>query len=239
MKAGSPELEILKEPNFDLVVEIEPYSYSDRESPLGSPGVVTDEQFQRYLSDCLEDAGLDHLVPVKATSMFYAVRGIDRDSLSALVKNELSRWPEDEDYSNLENVAEYGSGFSGGIVILERDQCVSSPGCCCGLDCLIEWRQVLDDRPSDWLELWTGHDADSLEVKFHQPEQEFCFRLSKWETGLWDRQFTLSSHSFEEAIERLEQIATGLSAMIEDVLSERFSNPHCRLAIARRIAGLA
>lgn len=232
-------MKTLRDPNFELVVEIEPYCFSDRKSPCSTQGAVSDELFQKYLSDCLEDARLNHLVPVEAKSMFYAVRRIDRDSINTLVDDALSYWPDEEDYSQLDNVAEYGSSLSGGIVILERDHCMSSPGCCCGLDCLTEWIQVLNGRPNDWLNLWTGHDSDSLEVRFHPPAQEYCFRLSKWETGQWDRQFTLSSHRLEEAINELKRSANWFSGMIEDILNEKFSNATCRSAIAKRIAGLS
>jgi hypothetical protein len=231
-------MDTLKEPTLELAIEIEPYSYSDRESPMMSPGQVNDDAFENYLSDCLKDAGLDHLVPVAASSMLYAIHGIDRDSLSTIVKNELSRWPEDEDYSDAKNVAEYGSSFSGGIVVLDRGECVTVPGCCCGLDCMKEWNQMLEDKPIDWSNLWTGHDVDSMEMRFQQSEQAFQFRLGKWETGEWDRQFTLTSLSFQEVIERLGQQATRLAAMIGEVLDSRFADQKCRSVIAQRIAGL-
>ena len=232
-------IDTLKEPAFELVVEIEPYSYSDRESPLMSPGQTNDDEFENYLTDCLKDARLDHLVPVAASSMFYKIHEIDRDSLSTIVKNEVSRWPDDEDYSDVENVAEYGSSLDGGIVLVEQGECVTVPGCCCGLDSLNEWKQILEDKPEDWSDLWTGHDVDSLELRFCQIRESVQFRLSKWETNEWDRQFALSLPSFQVAIARLDQHARKLVAMIEEVLDSRFVEPRCRSAIAQRIAGLS
>ncbi len=231
-------METLGEPSFELVVEIESYSFSDRESPSRESGAVSDEQFQMRLADCLKDAHLDHLVPIQANSMFYEAGGLDQASLKILVADHLTYWADDEDYSVVDNVSEYGSSFSGGIAILDRGACVSVPGCCCGLDSLAEWYQVFDQRPSNWLDLWIGHDADSLEVKFDQCSQEFCFRLSKWLKRDWDRQFTLSVHAFESELKRSKQTAAKLSKTIIDALDQQYSSPESRMAIAQRIAGL-
>src|SRR5262249_11349465 len=56
-----------------------------------------------------------------------------------------------------------------GAVLLE-------PGCCCGLDTLAEWEEILLERPGEWRAIWVGHDYGRLEVRLEAPGQGLPFR---------------------------------------------------------------
>lgn len=226
-------------PSFKVAIEIEPYAYSDRESPMGkNDGPVSDEMFAQYLDNCLIDAGFEHLIPVAQGSMFYAIDALDDRSISTLVGFELEHWPGDEDYTNPENVHEYGSSFSGGMVIWVGGELVSYPGCCCSLNSLPEWEQVVAKKPSDWTNVWTGHDRDSVELRFDSMTDCFEFRVSEWETGNWDRNFTINAMEFQTQIEQLLQSRRTLAGTISKVVSDNFVGEAVRRTIGNRIAGI-
>lgn len=222
------------------VVEIEPWSYSDRSSPEAA--TTTSAARQEYYQLCLRDAGLEHLQPVASDSMFYELSQLrEAHVVTALARHELESWSDIECYSSREQVLEHGSSLYGGLAILRGAGLLSTPGCCCMLDTIRdEWTPALKAEPSEWTELWVGHDVDRLKIRFDAESNEFRFRLAHWETTKipdWDRTYRLDGDLFRRMLENAARELTHLAQDLSSALPETVSGP-LRDLVANRMAGL-
>jgi hypothetical protein len=219
------ELERITELELVPVVELPPWSFSDRPSPQG-PSRDHREVRLRHWFDCLADAGITGLGPIEPGSMHVAVS--EFTDLTELIQ-VLQRLMAPESLANEEE----HSALSGGFAVVSDARVLVEPNCCGDLKDWCEWKSAAAYREPAWRILWIGHPwlsvrAEDNDLILSQPH-ESSEPHAKW---IMDRQ--LIAPALQNAMTELECLSQRIA---QSLLSTSIDDSRA-VYTARALAGL-
>lgn len=233
----------LDQHDFHLVpvVEICPWHVTDRPTPGPREpyGTATTADWAKYRDDAFADAGLESIPPIAPDADFYPVSSLtDSALLSKLAAKEFEEGWDLSDPMETENDAlEHGTSFYGGVAILGTTGLISAPGCCCTLEVVQEWFALSKDIPTDWREIWSGHDVDRIQLRFVPDRNTVEIRLARWMTNEWDRELEITPTQLDAMLVRCNSHLIAFAQELEAALPI-FIETSARGLTARRMAGL-
>lgn len=143
------DLERLTDLELVPVVEVTAWSFSERPMPEG-PSRAHPDAWLRYWLDCLADAGVTGLSPIKPGSMNVAVGQFTNLGNLARILDRI--------VGSEALVAPDGPGaLSGGFAVVTGGRVLIEPNCCCDLANWKDWQRAADCRETQWEMLWIGH----------------------------------------------------------------------------------
>ena len=150
-----------------LVIDIEPSRWSSSPVPQTCDHHESLELWSRYRAQCLVEADIDGLQPLRSTSRFYdAFQVLESSLILPLLQVWLSGsgLPGFPDEDGLEYMASLKciDVIEGGYAVIHGDR-VIEPDCCCGFSNLSNWEDVLRKQPEHGY-VWTGHLG--VDIKF-------------------------------------------------------------------------
>ena len=139
------------------VVELQPANFSKVERV--SPQKMTVEAPQEWLDynqSCYRDSGLNHIKPIEPLSWLFKIESLSDGELKIILKSLIDAAAEDFDSINeiLDDPIEYAPLIPGGYLFEVNKVVKSEPGCCCGLEDILEWKESGT--------LLTGHGDDDF-----------------------------------------------------------------------------
>lgn len=145
----------LRDVALEPVIELEPsrfarqkHAYPDRS------GAEVPDEWERYWSTSLADAGIVGLTPIRPASWHVATREFtDLSILQKVLSDLISGWG---GTANLLD-PECSPVLNGGFAVISEGDVVLEPMCCCDLGNLADWREAASCRSADWQMLWIGH----------------------------------------------------------------------------------
>ncbi|BAP29984.1 uncharacterized protein CHSO_0947 [Chryseobacterium sp. StRB126] len=178
-------------------IEINPLKYSKEDFKLPQLADYPDpeelflkwtETASRLTTNCNEFRKGSHLVNI---------RTIDDESLQIIVAAKLT----EVEFDAPEEMG-FVLSFDGGIVLKKEDEVLILPSCCGDIENIENWEKVIDNRSSEWAEMWIGHpwvfykrekgvisfsdyteaninDVKDVKIKFDIEESEFKDELDK------------------------------------------------------------
>lgn len=131
-------------------IEIPPLRYpkETHELPEISDYPDPDEWFRKW-EGAVSKLNLDFHA-IQKDSYLVDIEAIDDENLQIILEKNLEE-------IDLEKFEEEVSIFDGGIVLTENDKILIEPRCCGDMGNINEWQRMLDDKTSDWSDLWIGH----------------------------------------------------------------------------------
>lgn len=139
------------------VLELPPASFSkmEREPPKGST-IEVPEEWMNYNQSCYNDSGLHNIKPIQPLSWLFTIESLSENELKIILKGLIDRTIEDFDSINemLDDPIEYAPFISGGYLFKINQVIKSEPGCCCGLEDILDWKGSET--------VLTGHDDDDI-----------------------------------------------------------------------------
>ncbi|MCD0480062.1 hypothetical protein LPB90_16610 [Chryseobacterium sp. LC2016-29] len=131
-------------------IEITPLRYSKEthELPEISDYPDPDEWFRKW-EEAVSKLNLDFHA-IQKDSYLVDIEAIDDENLQIILEINLQEidWEEFEDQM---------IAFDGGIVLKNDGQVLITPTCCGNIGNINEWQRILDNKTSDWSEMWIGH----------------------------------------------------------------------------------
>ncbi len=213
------------------VLELEPGRLSARQrpSPTGS-GSEMPEAWGRYWSDCLADAGITGLGPLRPASWHVSTRDLTDPAILRVMLDAISR-----EWGGIEALSDPDCEpvLDGGLALLAGGEVLVEPTCCSDLGNFAGWREAAGYRGSKWQMLWIGHPWLSIRYEdglliLSEPDG------SDSPTGKWAARPEELARAVDAAESELERFARRLEATLESLGVEEG-----RGAVARKLAGLA
>jgi len=139
------------------VIELPPSNFcsTKKEAPKKSY-IEAPEIWKHYNEKCYNDAGLFFLKPIEPLSWLFKLEDLTEVQLKIILKYIFNEAVEYFESINeiLADPIEYAPLISGGYLLMVDNIVKSQPGCCCGLENIIEWKEATT--------VFTGHEADDL-----------------------------------------------------------------------------
>lgn len=139
------------------VIELEPYNFSkiERQSPQESY-LEAPKKWIEYNKNCYKDSNLDHINPIEPLSWFFKLEDLSEIELKIIIKSLFDEAAKDFESIDeiLKDPIEYSPLIAGGYLFIVNDEIKSKPGCCCGLEDILEWK--------DSVTLPQGHGENDL-----------------------------------------------------------------------------
>ena len=211
------------------IVEIEPYRFSDRSAPEGGVephGPVTRVEWDSYLEACFRDAGFDGLRPLREGSMMVPVDELKACHIRTLMEKEMEDLGATTPNEYVFRSTVDTPTFEGGLAIEIDGDIVSEPGCCCDLS---EWLE--------WHEIWNGHDATSVQLKYQPDTDTFGIRVGPWESGEWDMVCAVGCGELRACGESVQSAFENFASTLESLVPEIVPD-YKRHSFAAQMVGL-
>ncbi|MXS70082.1 hypothetical protein [Chryseobacterium binzhouense] len=131
------------------VIEIDPFGFSKEgyEIPELSCSSNPEDHYERW-QKAIKTLNLD-LNPIEKGSYFVDIEHIDDKNLKIILKVIF----EDVEIEGTDFLA----SFNGGLILMENNEILIEPTCCCDLENLKNWEYVFENDSSEWSQLWIGH----------------------------------------------------------------------------------
>ena len=219
-------IEPIKPFELRLVIEVEPYHWSDRESPGWNAGAESERAWTAYFNACMADANIEGIKPLVPGSMFVDAFEVVRNELilrmirECLHHSGLPGFPDKDGHENASDMEGVGS-VRGGYAVLARDSELFEPQCCCEFVDLKNWKQALIDRPAAGT-VYMGH--PEAEINF---AGELVTVKQGWEGTPPPESLQLFSVSIEElaaAVEKAELERERLTDELRGRVKELFAD---------------
>ena len=208
-----------------LVLEIEPYHWSDRALPQG-PSRDHPEAWYTYFHQCMADAGITGIDPIRPGSHFVdAFSVVDNELIVRLIREELEEsglpgFPDDTGCQDAEDVEAVGM-LTGGYALCSGHEVFLEPECCCDFSNLESWRQALAEQPVSGT-LWIGHPQAGIAF-----ERDTVTITQGWEGGPAPAclaEIALRVAALREAVVRAEdarkELARRLLPRVQEVMAD-------------------
>ena len=173
------------------VMELCPVNFSkiDRESPAKSHSESIQEWLD-YNYACYNDSGLNDVKPITPLSWLFKIENLSDFELTIILEKLISETLEGFESKNqiIENPIEYSPLIPGGYLFEVNNEVKSEPGCCCGLEDILDWKY------SDIVT--TGHGDDDY-VHINRSE-------SRVNISIRNEIFTLSDKHYQSIISDAE-----------------------------------
>jgi len=158
------------------VIELEPQSYANNREYIG-PDNSNDkfiDEWDKYNKTCYRDAGLKSIIPIEKGSWLFELGKLSEGDLKIIFSTLFKETVEHDEHESINEILsdpiEYAPLISGGYILKINDKIVNKPGCCCGLETIIDWEAAANGEDG---EIYTGHDkSDLLNCK---TESEFFY----------------------------------------------------------------
>jgi|GEM_PF-6269380 len=139
------------------VLELQPAAFSkiERESPKKST-LEAPQDWINYNQNCYNDSGLNTIKPIEPLSWLFKIESLTDSELKIILKDLIDTTVEDFESIDeiLNDPIEYAPLIPGGYLFVVNNKIKSEPGCCCGLENIIEWK--------DSSRILTGHGNDDF-----------------------------------------------------------------------------
>lgn len=143
-----------------LVLNVEPFHWSDRRTPDG-PAEERRKNWLAYFRECMSDAGIVGIEPIRSSLWFVdAFAVVDNELMLRMIRevfegSGLPGFPNEDGREDISDTDPLAS-LEGGYAIFGEDELLLEPGCCCGFADLDDWKQALLEQPEN-TDLWLGH----------------------------------------------------------------------------------
>ena len=220
-------IENLQPISFQLVIEIEPYQWSSRNSPKVSPSRLYPEEWLEYFNDCMKDAGFESINPIRPGSFFVdAFSLLGTSLLDSLIKNHLQNaalpgFPDEEGYEDQLD-GDYVSKISGGVAILSGDKVLLEPECCCDFTNLYEWKDLIETRPAS-SKVWIGH--PQAQVNFNNDLVTISEGCEYSPAPDYLVQFSVEFSELKNAVQEAEKSLKQFKSRLYDIVKKIFDDP--------------
>ncbi|MCW8879268.1 MAG: hypothetical protein OQJ89_02700 [Kangiellaceae bacterium] len=218
---------------MQLVVEVEPYHWSDRKTPSVSPARIHRKEWGNYFLKCMGDAGFVGVKPIQPGSNFVdAFSIVENDIMLEIIKENLEEsglpgFP-DEDGNESQNGGENVCMISGGFAIIVGNEVGLEPGCCCDFSNIESWKDILFEKPTkDYV--WIGH--PEAEVGF---QEDRLIIKEGWEyTPVPDylNEFSVDIDEFIKSVKEAEEALCEYAAKLLEQVKRLIPDP----GLARRV----
>lgn len=215
------------------VIEVEPFSFS--KSKYTSPKVSCAEDpegWERYKQRCYSDYGLVGMKSITTGAWLYQANTLSEKQLYIIYKNLFNRFFETPEHLKemLSDMEEYAPLISGGFMVKGKENILSLPGCCCGLESIHDWGSVLLEPENKSGEIWIGHDTD-CSVQYIRYKDSIELNIENAETYLLsDLQYQRMIHN---ATIELQHFIPTLGAALNRALKIENGNKLARIMIFR------
>jgi len=139
------------------VIELQPscFGKTKREQPKKREAEAPKE-WLAYNKSCYKDAGLDSIKPIQPLSWLFRIAPLSDDELKIILKDLIDCTVEDFESIDeiLSDPIEYAPLIPGGYLLVVDNVVKSEPGCCCGLEDILDWK--------DSATVITGHGEDDF-----------------------------------------------------------------------------
>lgn len=131
-------------------IEIAPLRYpkETHELPEISDYPDPDEWFRKW-EEAVSKLNLDFHA-IQKDSYLVDIEAIDDENLQIILEINLQE-------IDCEKFEDEMVAFDGGIVLKDDSQVLITPTCCGNIGNINEWQRILDNKTSDWSEMWIGH----------------------------------------------------------------------------------
>ncbi|UFH33395.1 hypothetical protein LNP04_06655 [Chryseobacterium sp. C-71] len=131
-------------------IEVSPLKYSKEEYELPEASDYPDaDDWYRKWEEVISKLDLGFHT-IKKDSYLVDIENIDEENLQMIVETNLQE-------IDLEKFGDEVPIFDGGIVLKGNDKILIEPSCCGDIGNIYEWQGILDNKTSDWTDLWIGH----------------------------------------------------------------------------------
>ncbi|MCX8531803.1 hypothetical protein [Chryseobacterium luquanense] len=131
-------------------IEVSPLKYSKEEYELPDASDYPDaDDWYRKWEEVISKLDLGFHT-IKKDSYLVDIETIDEENLQMILETDLQE-------IDLEKFEDEVPAFAGGIVLTQNDKILIVPSCCGNIGNIEEWQRILDNKTSDWSDLWIGH----------------------------------------------------------------------------------
>ncbi|MFK7983296.1 MAG: hypothetical protein AB8G86_25165 [Saprospiraceae bacterium] len=139
------------------VLELPPFDFSKEERVSPKKSILeAPQEWVNYNQSCYNDSGLNNIKPINPLSWLFKIEPLSDDELKIILKQLIDNAVEEFDSINeiLDDLIEYAPLIPGGYLFEVNQVIKSEPGCCCGLENILNWK---DDET-----VLTGHGDDDF-----------------------------------------------------------------------------
>lgn len=184
---------LIKDIKLLPVIELEPMDYGANRTYDPDTGSDGREAYNRL---SYADGGLINIQPIEKGSWLFEIDTLSNTELRIIIKKVLDISA--ENFDSIQEIfsdpAEYAPFIAGGFLVMIDENIVCRPGCCCGLESIVEWRDASYGQTG---EVWTGHDKDdSFNVR--------SFNGSTFDVTIGEVKRTIDSSTMQKAVELAE-----------------------------------
>ncbi len=191
------------------VIELQPASFSKtkRESPKKSY-LEAPLEWENYNQNCYNESGLNDIKPIEQLSWLFKIKTLSNQELKIILKKLIDSTVENFDSIDeiLNDPIEYAPLIPGGYLFVVNNEIKSEPGCCCGLEDILEWKESET--------VVTGHGDDDF-VYIHKKNSKVNISIRK-------EKFSLSEKVYNEMVNlaeiEIEKFIDKCGELINDLL---------------------
>jgi len=206
MKVSNQQIQLIP------VIELEPYDFKkdDYESPTLSLK-ESPEGWENYNLKCYNDSNLIDLSPVRTGSWLFNIEQFDKQQLAIILKAIYKSEEEEHLLEIFKDPQEFAPFFCGGYLFTVNGEIKAEPGCCCGLESIGDWKDVMESKSG---QVWMGHDIDAY-VNFTVENNDIQFEIN-------DEKFYISLSDYSKTINIIEADLKQLIVTSGDILNDLF-----------------
>lgn len=194
------------------VIELEPYDF--KKGNYKSPSLNLNEapkDWENYNQKCYKDSGLINLSSIRMGSWLFNLGQLDKSQLTIILKAIYNNTEKEHLLEIFKDPQEYAPFFCGGYLFTINEKIIAEPGCCCGLESISDWKDVITSKSG---QVWTGHNIDTY-VNFTVENNEIQFEVN-------DEVFFISLENYIKVIDDVESKLQQLIITGGDILNDLF-----------------
>lgn len=168
------------------VIELSPFDFQNNnyETPNLSLKESPDA-WENFNQKCYFDSGLLNPTPIYTGSWLFDLEQFDKQQLTIILKAIFKNEEEKELLEIFKEPIEFAPFFCGGYLFTVDNRILAEPGCCCGLESIMDWKAVLKSKSG---QVWTGHDVNSYvnfnikkgKVQFEVNQETYIIQLDEY-----------------------------------------------------------
>lgn len=195
------------------VIELEPHNYKkgNYDSPNKSISEVP-EAWEAYNQKAYADAGLYNAKAIKTGSWLFELEQFDKAQLTIILTSIYEQEEKDHLKEIFRDPKEYAPYFCGGFAFKVSNKIKALPGCCCGLESIEDWKEVLESESG---QVWLGHDLDAY-VNYTVQGDTIQFEVNTEIFEISKKAFTALLNDIEL---KLDALITTSGAILNDLFA--------------------
>ena len=147
------------------VIELMPATYKKNDYKRPEYSIEYNfNEWDLYNQKCYSDSGLKDIKPIETGRWFFEIEKLTNENLKIILSKIYEERLENDLTLQeiLENINDYSPLISGGYILKINNEILNYPGCCCGLEEILQWNGILEDENGN---IWNGHDCTSIDFK--------------------------------------------------------------------------